>query len=247
SMYDDGLVDSAQKISDDAGNFTGTLADGDYFGTSLAAIGDLNGDGVNDMAVGAIGDDGNGSPPDADRGAVWVLYLQSDRTVDTWVKIDDFTFLVPLFDENPLANNDSFGYSITQLGDLDGDGVVDLGVGAMGDDTGGADRGAVWLLFLHNDGGVKTYEKITSDNGLGGSLANGDNFGSSLALLGDIDIDGTQDIVVGATGDDSGGDGVGATWTLFLYPPDTDGDGVYYTEDLCESDDASYFDRDGDG
>jgi len=43
---------------------------------------------------------------------------------------------------------------VTSLGDLDGDGVGDLAVGALGDDDGGSERGAVWILFLDGDGQV---------------------------------------------------------------------------------------------
>ena len=53
-MNTDGTVDSFQKISDTAGDFTATLDDGDFFGLSAASIGDLNGDGVIDLAVGAF-------------------------------------------------------------------------------------------------------------------------------------------------------------------------------------------------
>ena len=51
-----------------------------------------------------------------------------------------------------LRDNDRFGISATSLGDLNGDGVGDLVVGASGDDDGGFDRGAVWILFLNTDG-----------------------------------------------------------------------------------------------
>jgi hypothetical protein len=51
-----------------------------------------------------------------------------------------------------LDNSDFFGISVTSMGDLDGDGVVDLAVGAYRDDDGGSDRGAVWLLFTAGQG-----------------------------------------------------------------------------------------------
>jgi hypothetical protein len=138
------FVKSHQKISDTEGGFTGTLDDGDEFGRSAASLSDLDGDGVTDLAVGAINDDDGGNPPNANRGAVWVLFLNTDGTVKSHQKISDteggFT--------GTLDDHDWFGASVASLGDLDGDGVGDLAVGADGDDDGGTTRGAVWVLFL---------------------------------------------------------------------------------------------------
>ena len=63
------FINSFQKISDTEGNFTATLNDDDDFGVSIASIGDLNNDGINDIAVGADQDD-DGSTGDNSRGAV---------------------------------------------------------------------------------------------------------------------------------------------------------------------------------
>ncbi|MCH8251540.1 MAG: IPTL-CTERM sorting domain-containing protein [Planctomycetes bacterium] len=136
----DGTVKSHQKISDTEGGFTGILDNIDRFGISVASLGDLDGDGASDLAVGAVRDDDGGF----ERGAVWVLFLNSDGTVKSHQKISDteggFT--------GTLDNGDCFGFSVASLGDLDGDGVTDLAVGAIADDDGGFDRGAVWVLFL---------------------------------------------------------------------------------------------------
>ena len=71
---------SYQKISSTQGGFAGLL-DGDYFGWSMASVGDLNGDGVVDLAVGAYADDDGGSNTGANRGAVYVLFMNTDGTV----------------------------------------------------------------------------------------------------------------------------------------------------------------------
>lgn len=107
--------------------------------------------------------------------------------------------------EDTLDNQDAFGKG-TALGDLDGDGVVDLAVGVYGDDDIGIDHGAVWILFLDNDGTVKARQKISETQGnFTGTLEYRDWFGFSITSLGDLDGDAVIDIAVGAFGDDDEG------------------------------------------
>ena len=205
----DGTVKSHRKISATEGNFTGTLDDLDFFGASVASLGDLDLDGAADLAVGAPGDDDGGGS----RGAVWVLVLNADGTVKSHQKISDtegnFT--------GTLDDVDRFGVSAAGLGDLDGDGVGDLAVGARGDDDGGTSRGAVWVLLLNPDGTVKSHQKISDTEGnFTGKLTDVDQFGFSVARLGDLDSDGVSDLAVGAATDDDGGACRGAVWVLFL-------------------------------
>ncbi|MEZ6144006.1 MAG: integrin alpha [Planctomycetaceae bacterium] len=54
-----------------------------------------------------------------------------------------------------LNDTDHFGASVVSLGDLDGDGVTDIAVGARLDDDGGSDRGSVYVLFMNTNGGVR--------------------------------------------------------------------------------------------
>ena len=70
-----GWVLSHQKISDKQGGFTGPLEDADGFGQSLESLGDLDGDGVPEVAVGAFFDG------DTHHGAVWILFLNTNGTV----------------------------------------------------------------------------------------------------------------------------------------------------------------------
>jgi cysteine-rich repeat protein len=205
----DGTVNSHQKISDTQGGFTGALDDDDFFGFRVASLGDLDGDGVGDLAVGALADD-DGGP---NRGAVWVLFLNPDGTVNAHQKISDtqggFT--------GALDDSDIFGRGVASLGDLDGDGVGDLAVGAFRDDDGGLDRGAVWVLFLNPDGTVEAHQKISdTQGGFTGTLDDVDSFGIDVASLGDLDGDGVGDLAVSAWPDDDGGPGRGAVWILFL-------------------------------
>jgi hypothetical protein len=211
-LRSDGTVKSHAKISDTAGGFTGQLDNLDYFGGSLAALGDLDGDGVTELAVGAGGDDDGGILAQNQRGAVWVLFLRRDGTVKAHAKISDSAggFSGVLHDE------DFFGSALSALDDINGDGVRDLAVGAPADDDGGPFefRGAVWLLFLGPDGTVRGERKLSAtQGGFQGPLAPGDQFGSSLAALGDLDGNGVGDLAVGAPGE---GAVVGAVWVLRL-------------------------------
>ena len=205
----DGTVDTEQKISDTAGGLATSLGNSDHFGVAVAGIGDVDGDGINDIAVGANDDDDGGSQ----RGAVYVLFLNADGTVKAEQKISDTTGGLAA----TLDNTDHFGSAVVGIDDLDGDGINDIAVGAELDDDGGTDRGAVYVLFLNADGTVKAEQKISDTaGGLAATLDNTDRFGGSVAGIGDLDGDGINDIAVGAHLDDDGGTDRGAVYVLFL-------------------------------
>ena len=83
AQFTDGTVKSFQKISDTEGGFTYALNNTDGFGRSISSIGDLNRDGVPDMAVGAPLVYGSGSSP----GALYILFMNSDGSVKASQKI----------------------------------------------------------------------------------------------------------------------------------------------------------------
>lgn len=198
-------VDSTLKISDTQGNFLDTLDDEDHFGYP-AAIGDLNGDGVMDLAIGAHLDDGGGGYR---RGAVYILFMNDTGTVDSSVVITHYRNGM-----GALSDDDRFGSDICPLGDLDGDGYLDIAVGAKFDDDGGTNTGSVYILFLDHDGTVKWYEKI-NDTDLSGVLDAGDTFGVGVTTINDINGDSIRELVVGANGDDDGGPQRGAFYVIF--------------------------------
>lgn len=214
----DGTVKAEQRIGETQGGFNGVLEDDDNFGEGLAYLGDLDGDGIGDIAVGSFGDDDGGNL----RGAVYILFLHADGTVKAEQKISSTHGGL-----SGLSDGDVFGTSITNLGDLDGDGVVDIVVGAPYDDDGGNAKGAVHVLFLNMDGTVKAQQKISDlQGGFNGFTADdNERFGFAVASIGDIDGDGVVDMAVGVTFDDDGGHHVlssdfGAVYILFL---NTDG------------------------
>ena len=184
-----------------------TLNIGDHFGASIANIGDLNNDGVTDIAVGAIYDDGSGS----DIGAIHIMFMNSNGTVSDTIEINNDTVNGPV-----LHNDDRFGYSIANIGDMNNDGVTDIAVGAIYDDGGGSDIGAIHIMFMNSNGTVSDTIEINNDTVNDPVLHNDDRFGYSIANIGDMNNDGVTDIAVGAIYDDAGGSNRGTIHIMFM-------------------------------
>jgi PKD repeat protein len=203
-----GSVLGWNKISNASGGKSPPLRANDMFGRSCTGLGDVDGDGIVDLAVGAIGEDRPGS----NAGAVWILFLNRDGTVREHQKITEGLAGFG----GDLDVEDGFGRETAALGDWDLDGVPDLAIGANRDDDGGGNRGAIWLCFLNRDGTVKAWRKLSHGNGLSFSLRDGDEFGRGIARLEDMDSDGVPELAVGAIGDDDGGGSNGAVWICFM-------------------------------
>ena len=126
----------------------GVAADDD-FGSAVVSLGDIDADGVNDIAVGAW------EPHDrADSGATYVLRMNADGSVKASMKIANSAGGLG----TELLALDMFGISLAAIGDLDGDNVTELVVGAWGDDDASfSNNGAVYVLFLQSDGSAKAY------------------------------------------------------------------------------------------
>lgn len=196
------------------------------FGYSCEGLGDLDSDGVEDVAVGAIG-------VDSGLGGVYILFLNSDGSLKDWELIDNGVI-------GNLSANDNLGYDIANVGDLDADGVIDIAVSNYGDDDVGNNTGAIFILNLDTDGTLKNYSKITL------SVDDSDHFGYGLASIGDYDSQLGDDLAVGAIGDDDQFSNSGAFYITTLQgivsyecsdSVDNDGDGFtdYPTDPSCSS------------
>ena len=152
-----GNVKSSQKISMLYGNFNAfyTLHASDQFGTAVETVGDLDGDGVVDLAVGSHFEDDGGS----NAGAMYILFLETNGIVKNAFKSSAQYGNFNTF--YTLDASDLFGGSLAALGDIDGDSVLNLAVGARGDGDGGLRVGAVYVLTLETNGNVKNAQKIS--------------------------------------------------------------------------------------
>ena len=112
-------------------------AEFDYAGGSVSGAGDVNGDGWDDLLVGAPYEDSGGSGA----GAAYLVLGPVSGTVDLAAANAKLT---------GEAGSDWAGYSVSGAGDVNGDGSDDLLVGAYGEDTGGSDAGAAYLVLGAN-------------------------------------------------------------------------------------------------
>ncbi len=218
-LNSDGSVKSQREITDGISGFDGNFSGTERFGSAVENLGDLDKDGVVDIMVGAPGSDIGGF----NHGAAWVLFLNQDGTVKSSQEISDNSGNFSA----TLGNNATFGTDISRIGDLNNDGVTDVAVSSFAD-TG---KGAVWILFLNDDGMVQSYQKITdSVGGFNTTLDVGDRFGSSVSGVGDLDGDSITDIAVGSIWDDDGGENRGAVWISFSKSNELENEYPLYTQ-----------------
>jgi len=187
-------------------------AKGDFTGFSTSSAGDINADGIDDIIVGAYVADPNGSAS----GAAYVIY----GTDADFGGVIDLSSLDPSagFQISGAAAGDFAGISVASAGDVNGDGIDDLIVGANRADPAGDASGAVYVFFGSDAGFGPEFDLGTIDGTTGIKLigaAEGDLAGWSVAAAGDINGDGFGDIIIGAYDADPNGDSSGAAYVVF--------------------------------
>jgi len=178
----DGIGDACE-CSNPMFVFDGEM-ENDLFGRSVAFAGDVNGDGYEDIIVGAYLNDSGGE----DAGRAYVYSGESGSLLHTFTG---------------ESGGDYFSHTaVSGAGDVNNDGFDDLIVGAYHNDAGGDNAGRAYV-YSGIDGGqlyVFTGE------------AAGDKFGCAVGCAGDVNSDGYDDIIVGAVGNNHGGNDRGRAY-----------------------------------
>ncbi|MCB9688702.1 MAG: FG-GAP repeat protein [Alphaproteobacteria bacterium] len=152
---------------------------GAYYGYGTAGVGDVNGDGFEDVVVGAPYAD----VPVSNAGAVY-LYLGSAAGLST----------VAAWSKTGTATNEYLGWSVAGAGDVDADGYDDVLVGAPGTSNGQLDEGAAHL-FRGRASGLAPASSWSVESNQQSAWT-----GRSLASAGDVNGDGYDDVIVGTYG-----------------------------------------------
>jgi hypothetical protein len=174
---------------------------GDFLGCSVAGVGDVNHDGYGDFVVGASSANPGGR---TDAGAAFLVFGSASRSTAT---IDTLNVILPTgIQISGITGSDKWGYAVSGAGDFNKDGVDDIMIGGYGfDPTSRTDAGAVVVIFGKTSGWADV-DLASFTSGSAGfwiyGAAAGDQCGTGVSAAGDVNGDGTDDIVVGANSAD---------------------------------------------
>ncbi len=200
------------------GFFIDGISTGDGLGRSVSTAGDFNGDGIDDLLIGAPG--ALGARPSGSLAAGESYIIFGARGIGNSGSFN----LSNLNGSNGFAlkgidSQDDSGYSVSGIGDINNDGFDDIIIGAYNADAPEAFSGESYVVFGRQSVGLGASLNLSSLNGSNGfivrGLNNSDFSGVSVSGAGDVNGDGFDDFIVGAPGANPNGFDSGQSYVIF--------------------------------
>ena len=227
----DGVLDLSRLALDGNGFTLAGIDEFDNAGFSVSSAGDVNGDGYDDLIIGAFGVGSVQGEYDTipGPGEAYVVYggaTGADLVLDRSTLDGTRGFALTGIDAG-----DRSGFSVSSAGDVNGDGYDDLIIGAYGADPNGNSSGETYIVYggarAPGTGGVLDLGALDGSNGFTLTGIDGDdNSGSTVSSAGDVNGDGYDDLIIGARYADPDGDNrAGETYIIYggASAPGTDG------------------------